>query len=233
MNARFRIFFLMALMLGAFGSSIMLKPVAAALSRAQEINLANMIPIEFDDWNIDRSMIPIAPSPEVQAVINKTYEQTLSRTYVNSKGERIMLSIAYSRDYSGKSIQYHRPEICYPSQGFELLSQASANLSTPLGNIQVKRLDTKNNARHEPVTYWVTVAGSRTTFGLKIRWLQVLGNLTGKLPDGLLVRFSSIDHDSVNAYLLHDEFAKSLLKSMEPVDALKLAGAIPEQSKKE
>ena len=61
-------------------------------------NLETMFPKAFGDWRVDTSMPVILPSPDVQALLDKIYNQVLSRSYVNAKGERIMLSVAYGGD---------------------------------------------------------------------------------------------------------------------------------------
>ena len=62
-----------------------------------------------------------------EAIINKIYNQTLTRTYINPRGDRIMLSIAYGRDQSD-ALQMHKPELCYPAQGFRLLNNQRGTL---------------------------------------------------------------------------------------------------------
>ena len=217
---------LLVLMLISASSSQILRAKPDYGKNSPRFDLEEIIPKRFDIWQIDNSITQVAPPPDLQAVLAKTYDQTLSRTYSDQSGHRIMLSIAYSGDFSSKSIQYHRPENCYPSQGFQILSSGSGVLSTTLGNIPITRLSTKNNTRVEPLTYWVTVAGSRSKYGYAVRWLQIKSNLTGKIPDGLLVRFSSIDSDTINAYSLQDNFAQSMLSNMARPDAEKLTGYI-------
>src|SRR4030065_72730 len=75
-----------------------------------KIDLEVLIPKTFGDWKIDETIAPLIANPEQEAMINKIYNQTLTRTYVNPKGERIMLSIAYGGDQSD-SMAVHKPEI--------------------------------------------------------------------------------------------------------------------------
>jgi EpsI family protein len=224
MKLPIRNFILLLVMLATAGLAIAMRPTYKNLEHRPKLDLEAMIPEVFEDWHVDKSIVPLAPSPDLQAVIESTYDQTLSRTYINSKNQRVMLSIAYSGDFSDKSIQYHRPEVCYPAQGFELLSKSSGVLSSPYGDIPVTRLNTKNLERREPVTYWVTASGLRASYGYSVRFIQLKAGLTGKIPDGLQVRFSSISGDTTAAYLLHDQFANSLLRSVSPDDAQKIAG---------
>jgi EpsI family protein len=197
---------------------------------AHALNLGSMIPETFDGWTIDRSITPILPSPDLQAVVDQTYDQTLSRTYVNTDQQRVMLMIAYAGNFSGRPMQYHRPDVCYPAQGFDLLAKSRGTIATSYGPIPVERISTKNGSRYEPVTYWITVAEQRTSYGLSLRWVQFKSSLTGQVPDGMLVRFSSIDQDAESAYRKHDEFAAALLTAMKPVDAARIAGAMDDRN---
>jgi EpsI family protein len=54
-------------------------------------------------------------------------EANLLAQVINPQGYRIMLSIAYGKNQSD-ALQLHKPEICYPAQGFTLL----AKQNTPL-----------------------------------------------------------------------------------------------------
>ncbi len=93
-----------------------------------ETDLEKMFPTRFGDWQVDRSMPVILPAPDVQASLDRIYNQVLPRTYVNMRtGYRVMLSVAYGGDQSD-GMSAHLPEVCYPSQGFELTGQRKVTL---------------------------------------------------------------------------------------------------------
>jgi hypothetical protein len=52
------------------------------------VNLETMLPARFGGWRIDPSVEMVAPSPDVQANLDRIYNQTVSRAYVNAAGER-------------------------------------------------------------------------------------------------------------------------------------------------
>ena len=131
--------------------------------------------------------------------IERIYNEVLARTYVNGTGDRIMLSMAWGDDQRGER-QVHRPEICYPAQGFEVGTLSDETLPTRFGDISVQRLTTSMGSRHEPVTYWVAMAGSvvRNAYDKRVVQLRLLR--TGHIPDGLLFRVSSIDQNATHAF---------------------------------
>jgi EpsI family protein len=217
-----RNYILLVAMMFASSLALVLHPTPKLVDKSLELDLENMIPKEFNDWRIDDSIPQVLPNPELLRTLRDTYSQTLSRTYINKNGQRLMLAIAYGG--TGKAMQYHRPDVCYPAQGFEVISKSHGILDTPLGSIPINRLYAKLRDRDEPVTYWVTMGGKRTEYGLAMRLAQLKYGLTGVIPEGMLVRFSSIGSDVPKEYTTQDEFAKKMIQSMKPLDAARLTG---------
>lgn len=211
-------------MFAAAGMAIALKPTVKVMDSEPRLDLETLIPKTFGDWKIDETIVPLISNPEQQALINKIYNQTLTRTYVNSNGERIMLSIGYGGDQSD-DMAVHKPEVCYPAQGFQILkSPTISSLSTDEGSIPVKRLVASRGERIEPITYWTTVGDTVAVSGLKWKLLQLKYGLTGKIPDGLLFRISSIQADDAKAYQIQDAFTRELLKAMPPGGRQRIIG---------
>jgi EpsI family protein len=147
----------------------------------------------------------------------------LSRTYVNSAGYTVMLSLAYGDDQRG-GLASHKPEICYPAQGFTLLGLKEVQLVTPFGEIAGKRLSTSMGVRKEPVTYWFAVGDTSISNKVEQRLVEMKLSLTGQIPDGLLFRVSSIDADTDRAYAMQDQFIADLLKAVNIEDRKRLSG---------
>lgn len=211
-------------MFAAAGMALALKPTTRVADAGPKVDLETLIPKTFGDWKIDATIAPLIANPEQQALINKIYTQTLTRTYINSGGERIMLSIAYGGDQSD-NMAVHKPEVCYPAQGFQILkSPTISSFSTGEGSIPVKRLVATQGARVEPITYWTTVGDTVAVSGLKWKLQQLKYGLTGKIPDGLLFRISSIQADDAKAYQLQDEFTRDLLKALPPGGRQRIIG---------
>ncbi|HMV59085.1 MAG TPA: exosortase-associated EpsI family protein, partial [Nitrospira sp.] len=53
---------------------------------------------------------------------------------------------------------------------------------------------------------------------------QIAYGLKGTVPDGMLVRVSSIDRSTESAYRLQDRFIADMLKSVDADTRLRLAG---------
>lgn len=210
-------------MILAFWGSFALKPTKRIADIAPKFNLETDIPKEFSGWKIDETIVPVQADPERLALISKIYNQTLSRTYVNAKGERIMLSIAYGGDQSD-AMQVHRPEVCYTGNGFTMSDLATVNYDTGFGVIPVKRVLATMGNRVEPITYWITI-GDSVEKTPALRKLQLLKfGLTGSIPDGLLFRVSSIGSQA-GQYPLQQDFVQSLLNVVTPDFRKRLIGS--------
>jgi EpsI family protein len=212
-----------AAMLTSAGLAIALTPHEKIADHGPKINLETMIPKQFGDWKLDETIAPIQANPEVQAKLDRIYNQTLTRTYVNGRGEHIMLSLAYGGDQSD-SMQIHRPEVCYPSQGFQVSSLHKTVLES-LGGIPAMRLVAQEGERVEPITYWIVVGNKTATSGLTQKLAQLSYGLTGKVPDGMLVRISSLSGDADSAYQLHADFARQMIQAVRPEDRHRLLGS--------
>lgn len=218
-------FYLIGLsMLIAAGLTLATTPSLRLTAQEPALELQNLIPKSFADWRQLPELDTLIVNPEIQSKLDKIYQQTLSRTYVNAKNERIMLSIAYGGDQRD-SMQVHKPEVCYPAQGFQILDIKTDKLYLQdQTNIPVKRLVTQHGERVEPITYWITVGNQVAVDGLKWKLAQLKYGLTGKIPDGLLFRISSITTNATQGFTLQDKFVNALFAAIPPESRTKLAG---------
>lgn len=217
---------LLVLMLCAVGMAIAMRPTQKIADQGPKINLEQMFPMQFADWTVDPSIMPVAVNPGVQEQLDILYEQTLSRTYINSNGHRVMLSIAYGGDQSGDKTQVHRPEFCYDAQGFQLKNKFENEIAYPGGVLPVRRLEAVQGNRNEPITYWITVGDNVTLPGIGRKLIQMRYGITGKVPDGMLVRVSSIDPNATKAYQLQDQFVRDMLAAISEQDRVRVAGRL-------
>lgn len=215
-------FALAALMCGASVASIGIREKASRPSQSLGINLDAAVPKAFGDWTEAPQPAQMV-NPETKALLDSIYSQILARTYVHKDGYRIMLSMAYGDDQRG-GLQAHRPEVCYPAQGFKVNSQADGKLATDFGPIEVRRLTTNLKTRAEPVTYWLTTGDFVIRDVWDKRKAQLLAAFTGQIPDGLLFRVSSVDEDSARAFAMQQKFAADMMSAVSAETRRKLSG---------
>ena len=210
-----------ALLLASAGLSLYLKPRHDA--REPSPDIAAMIPQSFGEWKSDPTLIPVVPAPDAEGELKKIYAQVVSNTYINARGEQMMLTIAYGGDQS-HALKAHRQEFCYEAQGFQIRQLSHGNLDLGRGSIPVARMLAVRGNRSEPVTYWMTI-GDRAVIGRTERLLtQLRYGLSRQIPDGMMVRVSNLSTDTQSSFRAHQDFVSTLMTSMKSADVPKLVG---------
>lgn len=203
------------------------RPRSRLVETRAAIRLETVFPKSFGDWRVDASQPVQLVSPDTQAQLDRIYNQTLSRTYVDSQGERMMLSVAYGGDQSD-AMRTHRPEVCYPAQGFQVTaSSVGAVQLADGGALPVRRLVTNQGNRSEPLTYWVIVGEQVALSGTQQKLAQLRYSVRGVIPDGMLVRVSSIDRDTDRALRLQAGFVKDMAGALDAAWRARIVGANP------
>ncbi len=212
---------LLAMVLCA-GAAIAITPKHKIADRNPMPNLSTLIPQQIGQWRQIPGSNQIIDPGQAQK-LNSIYDQVYTKTFENTRGYRVMLSLAYGGNQRDE-LELHKPEVCYVAQGFTLYNKESAKVNILNRQIPVVRLQTKMNARYEPVTYWAVVGDTvvHSSYHKKITELKY--GLKGEIPDGLLVRASSIDTDNSQAFIEQEDFLKSFVESLPPESQSKLLG---------
>lgn len=159
--------------------------------------LAQGIPSQFGSWTEIASTLQVANLTVAQdgERTNETpYDEVVSRIYRDRGKSTVMLAIAYAA-VQQQEVKIHRPDLCYPSQGFRVLSVTNTPLPNVAGKaapINVVHMLSSRDQRVEAVVYWLRTGanyGQRMWDGRLEIFTQ---GLHGKVPDGVLVRASKI-----------------------------------------
>lgn len=210
----------LALFLGDY-----LKPTLQPKNIEDRVDFEEIIPKSFADWKMVEDQLMVIADPEVDSVLNRIYSQTVSRTYVNSSGIRVMLSLAYGESQTD-SLQVHKPEVCYPAQGFVVLKNKKSYLNLGKTIIPVRKLTTTLGNRKEFVLYWIRVGDKIVDGGLDRKLQQLSYGFQGIIPDGLLFRVSLIGDDELSAFSEQEKFVSELLHSMDKNMVYYVAGKL-------
>ncbi|MDX1250964.1 MAG: EpsI family protein [Gammaproteobacteria bacterium] len=158
-------------------------------------NLEETVPRQFGDWK-ER------PSPYAQVSLatgneenlDRPYDQTVMRTYVNSKGQMVMLALAWGRKQR-QEVKVHRPDLCYVAQGYDVQSLKTvtfANIMGASGPVTGKRMVATSRRGGEVVSYWMRIGSLYSEDAVNTRLHILKEGLAGRIPDGILVRASQI-----------------------------------------
>lgn len=213
----------LVLMVMAYVGAQAWRPTAHMADTRPKVDLERMFPKQFGDWRIDERMPVQLVSPDLQAQLDLLYNQTLSRTYINREGERIMLSVAYGGDQSDGT-RAHLPEVCYPAQGFDISGKTEGTIIAPGHAFRVQHLVARVSGRVEPITYWLVIGDQVATSGTQIKLAQLRYSLTGVIPDGMLVRVSNISSNVDQSYRLQAGFVVAMTGAMEPEVGRRITG---------
>ncbi len=196
-------------------------------------NLEAMIPKEFGKWKYRPALGLVTPaepeyieSKEQKELAARIYSQEIGRTYSDYEGHTVMLLIAYGPEQNYR-LKSHRPEVCYTAQGFRVSDKTEHQLAfnNDSSTIELARLITQRETRFEPVSYWMRVGDDISTGIFDNQILRLKYGLKGFIPDGTLVRVSTVGLPAGQSFALQDDFIKDLLTSITPEARRFLIGA--------
>lgn len=223
MSIMIRNYTLMLAMLVSMVLAIVMRPSLKLANKQQKFDLETMIPKTFGQWQIDTNLGTLVVSPDSKELINKIYNQTLSRTYINRNGRRIMLSIAYGSNQND-AMQVHKPEICYTAQGFQIEKQTNTSLKIIEDVILIKQLVAVHGNRIEPLTYWIRVGDKTINDELSRKIAQLKYTITGVIPDGVIFRVSTLGRETSEELFIQEEFIRDLLINLSDENKVFLIG---------
>lgn len=223
MSLTFRNLLLLFLMLVTAGLAVAMRPTHKIADQGLKVDLEKMIPRVFGDWQEMQQSATQIVDPQTKETLDRIYSQTLTRTYINGKGSRIMLSIAYGADQVREN-QVHKPEVCYPAQGFTVGDLQKTDLQLRGLSVPAMRMVAVQNQRTEPVTYWIVVGEEVIRGSVEQNIARIKYGIRGVIPDGLLFRVSSVQTNSREAYEMQNQFIQELLDAVPPDARSRLVG---------
>lgn len=202
------------LMIGTSFISNISKPSRLMSEIDPRVSLLDELPQHFTRWTKLQNNVAEIVDPSRQAVLKYLYTETLSASYRNANDVLVMLSIAYGKDQSdGHDV--HKPDLCYPAQGFAIIEQNDMVLALDTHrSITVKYMKTQNRSRIEPLIYWTTSGNYLYSNKLQKKLIDI--NYTKKrlIPDGMVLRVSTIEADSQLAIESITDFVKDWYAAM-------------------
>jgi EpsI family protein len=188
-------------------------------------NLSVMIPRQFGGWRYVPSIgLVTPPEPDTAEDAGRAasqysdpYSQVVGRGYQDALGHVVMLLVAYgpAQDFRLKA---HRPEFCYVAAGFRILnkSEATLRIDDRPEPLRMARLVAERESRLEPVTYWMRV-GDEISHGVIDRQLiRFRYGLRGIVPDGALIRVSTVGLEPEASFRIQDQFIRDLFAAIAP-----------------
>jgi EpsI family protein len=209
-----------------FGAAILaegLKPRELLASTQVAPNLDMTIPKAFGGWRLVPEIGLVTPS-EPEAYVKRDleqriYSQEVARGYIDTAGNVVMFLVAYGpvQNYRLKS---HLPEVCYGAAGFRVSAKTVTQLTYQDGAppLSISRVVAEKEGRFEPITYWMKVGGDVANGVFDRQIARMKYGLEGVIPDGALIRISTVGLSESASYRLQDRFIHDLLEALSSKD---------------
>ncbi|WP_276205499.1 exosortase C-terminal domain/associated protein EpsI [Sphingomonas montana] len=171
--------------------------------------LARLIPKQIGPWTLTRTDgVVKADEPGGR---RGPYDDLSTRIYQADAFLPVTLLVAYVSSQRG-DVRLHRPETCYPAAGFSLSKPEPVQLSFPdTPVVSAQMMYAESAMRDEWLLYWTRVGAAFPTSNVEQVEAAVRENLSGRVPDGVLVRLSVPGHDRRLAGTLFQIFLTALL----------------------
>ena len=212
----------LAILSAAVAAEAMTPRTLMAQSSAS-LNLETLIPKQFGQWKAVPDVKLVEPPGDTLS--REIYNQEIVRGFQDEEGHVVMLLIAYGVSQSDR-LQLHRPEVCYAANGFRVSRPFGSTISYATGRppIRLTRLVAQREGRLEPVTYWMRIGNDVATGVVERQILKVKYGLRGMIPDGALIRISTIGIPQDVAFGVQDRFIHDFLNSVDPTALTFLTG---------
>jgi EpsI family protein len=194
------------------------------MARTAALDLEKAIPRQFGNWTMVPDIHPITPTdPEgvvdPESKNSAIYSQEVGRGYVDRSGNVVMLLVAYG-PVQNYRLKAHRPEMCYTAAGFRISGKHGEQLA--LGNgqhdLKLTRLIAEREARYEPISYWMRVGNDIATGVVDRQIIRLKYGLRGIIPDGALIRVSTVGLSQQTSFVVQDQFIHDFLEAVAPQD---------------
>ena len=173
-----------------------------------------LFPMEVGDWEYETSNGLVMPPAD--QLRDHLYNAILTRYYASPTQLPVMLLVAYNGTQDGM-LQVHRPEVCYPAAGYELVSEQMIPLDAGRGlTVPGHYISARSTSRHEQLIYWTRIGNDFPVRWWAQHWAVAKENLRGRVPDGVLVRISTSAPDDRTAILTLRRFIAKLFPELSP-----------------
>lgn len=185
--------------------------------------LERAIPRTLGAWRFVSASGLVLPPRDMTE--NRVYDQVLTRSYAHPDGgPEVMLLIAYGGGQTGV-LTVHRPEACYPSQGFKLSGRETVPVPVAPGrDVTGIFWSAESDVRIEQLLYWTRVDHYFPETWAAEHVAVIRSNLARRLPDGVLVRMSIASAEPAGSLKRLEMFASDMVANVGPAGRRILLG---------
>lgn len=211
------------------GGMLVAAGAAAALTPRRHVELLHgrkleaIVPPAIGAWQTTPSQAFILPKTP-GSLADRLYSDTVSRLYVAPNALPVMMVLAYG-NLQSDLLQLHRPEVCYAAVGFQISNSTKLALPVAPGiAVPARELTASTDNRIEPITYWTRIGDFLPTTRREQRTMRLREQLAGIVPDGILVRLSTVAEPTPATFAALASFARTFILAVKPADRGILVG---------
>ncbi|MBV8971822.1 MAG: EpsI family protein [Sphingomonadaceae bacterium] len=211
------------------GGMLAAAAAAAALTPRHRVEylhgrkLDTIVPQKIGGWTMtpsDAFILPKTPG----SLADRLYSDTISRLYTAADALPVMMVLAYG-NLQSDLLQLHRPEVCYAAVGFQISNSTRLDLPVaPHLAIPARELTATSDNRIEPITYWTRIGDYLPTTRREQRTMRLREQLAGIVPDGILVRLSTVAEPTPATFAALAAFGRAFVLAVRPADRGILVG---------
>lgn len=211
--------------MGSLGFAEALRPRRTLTFVPAGAKLETLVPSEAAPWIAGEGGEIVIPRVE-GSLASRLYSEQLARFYRDPSGAMpsMMLLVAYGKAQSDV-LQLHRPEICYPAIGFEIVDRWFVDLDAGgTRKVPAVALTARTGDRVEDIIYWTRVGRDLPRTASEQRSGRLKAAFAGYVGDGLLVRASAVRTTEAPLHRAVARFHETLLQKLPASARLAMIG---------
>lgn len=166
------------------------------------------VPENFGRWTgVSRAGVVLPPPDSLR---DRLYDNLVTRAYAAEGSPPVMLLLAYNNAQDGV-LQVHRPEVCYPVGGYLLTDTRRVEVDIGSRKIPANFFTATGPDRVEQVQYFTRLGDAFPRSWSEQRLAVIRANLAGDVPDGMMMRVSTIGVGAEEAEALLDDFSRAFI----------------------
>jgi len=200
-----------SLLLATAAASQLLKPSPTApplaAGQLEAVIPKTVGPLHF----VTSSGLVLPPKDELS---DRLYDEVLTRVYSRPGTLPVMALLAYG-SVQNLSLELHRPEECYPQQGFTITEPETVPLQLAGREIPASVLTARRIGGYvEQVIFWSRIGDRFPTGRRQQSWIVAQENFAGRAPDGILARLSVATPDRAAGVRVATSFFHDLARAL-------------------
>jgi EpsI family protein len=210
--------------LGAVGTAEFLRPRRKIVLMPEGAKLTDIVPATFAGWSSGEGGDIVVPRTE-GSLASTLYSDQLARSYHDTVATdpEVMVLVAYGAAQSDL-LQLHRPEVCYPAIGFEIIDRRFMDIGKGNRRIPAVGLTARAGSRVEDIVYWTRLGDALPRTASEQRADRLESAMQGYIGDGVLFRASAARTSDEPLFGQLTGFLEALVTSLRPEARVALLG---------